>query len=66
MPFDYKIEMPSRRQERNICHINLACHFQTVLLPTDLEPVEDAREFGSMEHGGWSDDIADWVHLSAE
>ena len=44
----------------------MACYSQTVLLATDLEPVEDAGEFGSMEHEGWSDEIADWIHLSAE
>ena len=37
---------------------------QTVLLAADLEPMEDADEFDSMEHESWWGETADWEHLS--
>ena len=70
---DYEIEMPGRRQERKIYHVNLMKKWhvltsepQTVLLVADFEPLEDADKFSSAEHGGWSGKTADWEHLSAK
>ena len=70
---DYEIEMPGRRQERKIYHVNLMKKWhvmtskpQTVLVAADLEPMEDADKSGSMEHQSWSGEIADWEHPSAE
>ena len=61
---DYEIEMPGRRQQRKVYHVNLMKkgHVmtpkpQTVLLAADLEPMEDANESGSMKHQSWSGEI---------
>ena len=52
--------MPGTKQERKIYHVNLMKKWhvmtskpQTVLLAADLEPMEDADEFDSMEHESW-------------
>ena len=70
---DYEIEMPGSKQERKIYHVNLMKKWhvmtskpQTVLLAADLEPMEDADEFDSMEYESWWGETADWEHLSAE
>ena len=36
------------------------------MLAAEFEPQEDADEYSSMEHEGWSGETADWEHLSAE
>ena len=72
---DYEIEVPGRRQERIIYHVNLMKKWQvmtykpqTVLFAADLEPIcmEDADESGNIELESWSEETTDWEHLSAE
>ena len=63
---DYEIEMPGRRQERKIYHVNLMKKWhvmtsepQTALLAADSKPLEDADECSSAEHEDWSGETAD-------
>ena len=68
---DYEIEMPGRRQERKIYHVNLMKKWhvitpQPVLLAADLETKEETPESSSGEHESWSEETSDWGHISAE
>ena len=68
---DYEIEMPGRRQERKIYHVNLMKKWhvmtpQPVLLVADLETEEETSESSSGEHESWSEEMSDWGHISAE
>ena len=64
---DYQIEMPGRRQESKIYHVNLMKKWhvltsepQIVLLAADFEPWENTDEFSSMEQEGWSGKTVDF------
>ena len=57
---DYEIEMPGRRQERKIYHVNL------MKTAADLETKEETPESGSGEHESWSEETSDWGQISAE
>ena len=70
---DYEVEMPGRRQERKIYHVNLMKKWhvmtskpQTVLLAADFETKEEALESSTGEHESWPEETSDWGHINAE
>ena len=72
---DYEVEMPGRRQERKIYHINLmkkwhdiSSHSQAVLLAAGSEPKDDVEgpRSADLEHERWSGETAEWGQLDAE
>ena len=70
---DYEVEMPGRRQERKIYHVNLMKKWhvmtskpQTVLLAADFETKEEALESSTGEHESWPEETSDWEHINAE